>query len=183
MGNFIFKEAGIKGVYVIDIEVYGDQRGYFMETYQKEAFAAAGLEYAFIQDNQSGSCRGVLRGLHFQRKYPQAKLVRVLRGEVYDVAVDLRKGSATYGEWVGTLLSGENRKQLLIPRGFAHGFAVLSDYAEFSYKCDEFYHPEDEDGIIWNDPDIGIDWPVTDGVLLSEKDRLLPMFRERHVEL
>lgn len=183
MGNFIFTETKIQGVYLIDTKSYGDRRGYFMETYQKEAFAAAGLDYAFVQDNQSGSRKGVLRGLHFQKNYPQAKLVRVLHGEVFDVAVDLREGSETYLQWIGTRLSEENRRQLLIPRGFAHGFAVLSDYAEFSYKCDEFYHPEDEDGIIWNDPDIGIEWPVSGEVLLSEKDRRLPMIAERRVVL
>ena len=134
-----------------------------METYSDEAFREAGLDYTFVQDNQSSSRRGVLRGLHFQKAHPQAKLVRVLKGEVFDVAVDLRKDSTTYGKWVGVLLSEENKKQFLIPRGFAHGFLVLSDEAEFCYKCDDFYHPEDEGGLAWNDPKIGIVWPGVEG--------------------
>ena len=156
----MFTQTEIDGVYLIDTKVYGDERGYFMETYREDQFHALGLEYVFVQDNQSSSRKGVLRGLHFQKKHPQAKLVRVLRGEVFDVAVDLRRKSPTYGRWIGALLSGENRRQLLIPRGFAHGFLVLSDLAEFAYKCDERYHPEDEGGILWNDPDIAIEWPA-----------------------
>lgn len=171
MGKFKFTETKIKGVVIVEPTVFGDNRGYFMETYNAEEFKAAGLNYVFVQDNQSASTKGVLRGLHFQKTHPQAKLVRVLSGEVFDVAVDLRKGSATYGQWVGERLSGENKKQLMIPRGFAHGFVVLSDYAEFSYKCDEFYHPEDEGGIIWNDLDVGIEWPLTEDLKLSEKDK------------
>ena len=178
MGNFTFSETKIKGVYLIDVKSYGDHRGYFMETYKESEFAAAGLDYHFVQDNQSSSCRGVLRGLHFQKTHPQAKLVRVLRGEVFDVAVDLRKGSETYGQWVGALLSGENKRQFMIPRGFAHGFVVVSDYAEFAYKCDEFYHPEDEGGLIWNDPDIAIDWPDVGEIILSEKDKKNPLLSE-----
>lgn len=178
MGNFTFTETKIKGVYIIDVKTYGDHRGYFMETYKESDFHEAGLDYRFVQDNQSSSRRGVLRGLHFQKTYPQAKLVRVLRGEVFDVAVDLRKGSGTYGQWVGALLSGENKRQFMIPRGFAHGFVVVSDYAEFAYKCDEFYHPEDEGGLIWNDPDIGIEWPDVGEIILSEKDKKNPNFEQ-----
>ena len=178
MGNFTFIETKIKGVYIIDVKTYGDHRGYFMETYKESDFHEAGLDYRFVQDNQSSSRRGVLRGLHFQKTYPQAKLVRVLRGEVFDVAVDLRKGSGTYGQWVGALLSGENKRQFMIPRGFAHGFVVVSDYAEFAYKCDEFYHPEDEGGLIWNDPDIGIEWPDVGEIILSEKDKKNPNFEQ-----
>lgn len=174
MGKFKFIATKIKGVYVIEPTVFGDNRGYFMETYNGQDFRDAGLHYTFVQDNQSASVKGVLRGLHFQKTHPQAKLVRVLTGEVFDVAVDLRKDSATYGQWVGEVLSGENKRQLMIPRGFAHGFVVLSDYAEFAYKCDDFYHPEDEGGIIWNDPDINIQWPLTEGLRLSEKDLQLP---------
>ena len=178
IGNFTFTETKIKGVYIIEVKAYGDNRGYFMETYKESDFAKAGLDYKFVQDNQSSSRRGVLRGLHFQKTYSQAKLVRVLSGEVFDVAVDLRKDSETYGQWVGVLLSGENHRQLMIPRGFAHGFVVVSDYAEFAYKCDEFYHPEDEGGIAWNDPDIAVQWPEVGDIILSEKDKQLPYFAE-----
>ena len=178
MGNFTFNETKIKGVYIIDVKTYGDERGYFMETYKESDFAAAGLDYKFVQDNQSSSKKGVLRGLHFQKTHPQAKLVRVLSGEVFDVAVDLRKNSETYGQWVGVLLSGENHRQFMIPRGFAHGFLVVSDYAEFAYKCDDFYHPDDEGGIMWNDPDIGIDWGDVSGVILSEKDKKHPLLKD-----
>ena len=173
-GNFTFRETDIAGVYVIDVKTYGDRRGYFMETYKKSDFDAAGLVYDFVQDNQSASRKGVLRGLHFQKTFPQAKLVRVLRGEVFDVAVDLRAGSPTYGKWTGVLLSAENHRQFMIPRGFAHGFVVMSDEAEFAYKCDELYHPEDEGGIAWNDPDVAIDWPDVGEVILSEKDQKNP---------
>lgn len=134
-----------------------------METYSQRDMAEAGLDIAFVQDNQSMSTKGVLRGLHFQKQFPQTKLVRVIRGRVFDVAVDLRKGSATYGKWYGVELSEENKKQFLIPRGFAHGFLVLSDAAEFCYKCDDFYHPNDEGGLAWNDPSIGIVWPEVVG--------------------
>lgn len=181
-GNFTFTETAIEGVFVIDVKTYGDQRGYFMETYKKADFDAAGLEYEFVQDNQSSSRKGVLRGLHFQKTFPQAKLVRVLSGEVFDVAVDLRKGSKTYGKWVGALLSGENKRQFMIPRGFAHGFVVVSDYAEFAYKCDELYHPEDEGGIAWNDPDVAVEWPEVGEVILSEKDRKNPTLAESKME-
>ena len=178
MGKFKFTETEINGVYVIEPTVFGDARGYFMETYSQKEFEEAGLFYTFVQDNQSSSRKGVLRGLHFQKTYPQTKLVRVLKGEVFDVAVDLRKNSETYGKWVGCLLSEENKKQFLIPRGFAHGFLVVSDYAEFAYKCDDFYHPEDEGGLIYNDPEINISWPEIDEILLSEKDKKNPTLNE-----
>lgn len=154
---------GIEGLCVITPAVHGDARGYFMETYSQRDMEEAGLHIVFVQDNQSMSSKGVLRGLHFQKQYPQTKLVRVIKGEVYDVAVDLRSGSETYGKWHGELLTEENKKQFLIPRGFAHGFLVLSDTAEFCYKCDDFYHPNDEGGMAWNDPAIGIDWPQLRG--------------------
>ena len=182
MGNFNFLETEINGVFVIEPKVFGDNRGYFMETYNEKAFKEAGLEYNFVQDNQSSSKKGVLRGLHFQKTFPQAKLVRVLKGEVFDVAVDLRKGSKTYGKWVGVYLSEENKKQFMIPRGFAHGFIVTSDYAEFAYKCDEFYHPEDEGGLMFNDKDIGIVWPEVDEIILSEKDKKHKSLREEKIE-
>ena len=150
---------GIEGLCVITPAVHGDNRGYFMETYSQRDMAENGIHVGFVQDNQSMSVKGVLRGLHFQKNYPQTKLVRVIKGRVFDVAVDLRPGSATYGKWYGVELTEENKKQFLIPRGFAHGFLVLSDVAEFCYKCDDFYHPNDEGGLAWNDPEIGIQWP------------------------
>ena len=178
---FTFKETKIKDVYIIEPEVFGDNRGYFMETYRKEEFDNAGLKYNFVQDNQSKSKKGVLRGLHYQRNFPQAKLVRVISGEVFDVAVDLRKNSPTYGQWVGEILSSENKKMLMVPRGFAHGFMVLSETAEFIYKCDEVYHPEDEGGIMWNDPEVGIKWPSDIEPLLSEKDQKHPSLKESKI--
>lgn len=156
--------AGIKDLCVITPAVHGDCRGYFMETYSQRDMEEAGLGYVFVQDNQSLSTKGVLRGLHFQRQYPQTKLVRVIQGSVFDVAVDLRSTSPTYGRWHGEILTEENKKQFLIPRGFAHGFLVLSETAEFCYKCDDFYHPDDEGGLAWNDPEIGIEWPMLEGV-------------------
>ena len=180
--NFEFKETKINGVFIIETKHFGDNRGYFMETYNKEQFDSAGLTYDFVQDNQSSSTKGVLRGLHFQKKFPQAKLVRCLSGEVYDVAVDLRAGSPTYGQYVGVVLTAENHRQFMIPRGFAHGFVVLSETAEFAYKCDEFYHPEDEGGLIWNDPDVAINWPYTGDVNLSEKDKNNPCLKDINVE-
>ena len=174
--NFIKTE--IEGVYIIEPKVFGDHRGYFFESYNEKEFKENGLDYTFVQDNQSKSKKGVLRGLHFQKTYPQAKLVRVLEGEVFDVAVDLRKGSKTYGKWVGVILSSENNRQFMIPRGFAHGFVVLSETATFTYKCDEFYHPEDEGGLMWNDEDINIKWPFEGEVLLSDKDKKHPSFKE-----
>lgn len=165
MGQIIVEKDldGIKGLCLITPAVHGDDRGYFMETYSQRDMEEAGLDYTFVQDNQSMSTKGVLRGLHFQINYPQTKLVRVIKGEVFDVAVDLREGSETYGKWHGELLSADNKKQFLVPKGFAHGFLVLSDVAEFCYKCDDFYHPNDEGGIAWNDPDIGIKWPKLKG--------------------
>ena len=181
--------ACIEGLCVIEPTVHGDSRGYFMETYNEKDMKENGLDICFVQDNQSCSVKGVLRGLHFQKQFPQTKLVRVIRGTVYDVAVDLRKDSKTYGRYHGVILSEENKKQFLIPRGFAHGFLVLSDVAEFCYKCDDFYHPNDEGGLAWNDPELGIKWPevvgdypgsayageyaLTDGtpLILSEKDQ------------
>jgi dTDP-4-dehydrorhamnose 3,5-epimerase len=151
--------GGIAGLCVIMPAVHGDNRGYFMETYSQRDMAEAGLDISFVQDNQSMSTKGVLRGLHFQKNFPQTKLVRAIKGSVFDVAVDLRVGSATYGKWYGVLLTEENKKQFLIPKGFAHGFLVLTDIAEFCYKCDDFYHANDEGGLAWNDPEIGIEWP------------------------
>ena len=155
--------GGIEGLCVITPAVHGDNRGYFMETYSQRDMEEAGIHIQFVQDNQSMSTKGVLRGLHFQKQYPQTKLVRAIKGSVFDVAVDLRPGSATYGKWYGVLLTEENKKQFLIPKGFAHGFLVLSDTAEFCYKCDDFYHPNDEGGLAWNDPTIGIQWPELEG--------------------
>ncbi len=182
INNFTFTKTSIKDVYVIEPKIYGDNRGYFMETYKESDFYQVGLHNRFIQDNQSKSKKGVLRGLHFQKTYPQAKLVRVLEGEVFDVAVDLRKDSPTYGKYVGVVLSEENKKMFMIPRGFAHGFVVMSETATFTYKCDELYHPEDEGGIMWNDPEIGIDWPNVGEVLLSEKDKKHPFLRDAKIE-
>ncbi len=178
MSNFIFNRTEFEGVYVIDTKVYGDDRGNFIETYKKSDFEDAGLHYDFVQDNQSCSRKGVLRGLHYQKEHSQAKLVRVIEGEVFDVTVDLRGDSPTYGKWLGIVLSKENGKQLMVPRGFAHGFLVLSDHATFCYKCDDLYHPEDEGGIMWNDPDIGIEWPFTEGIILSERDKRHPLLKE-----
>ena len=167
--------GGIEGLHIIEPTVFGDHRGYFMETYNYNDFAAEGIDCQFVQDNQSASRKGVLRGLHFQINFPQDKLVRVIKGEVFDVAVDLRDGSETYGKWFGVRLSEENKKQFFIPKNFAHGFLVLSDYAEFCYKVTDFYHPNDEGGLMWNDPEIGVDWPMPEGMtaedlILSEKD-------------
>jgi dTDP-4-dehydrorhamnose 3,5-epimerase len=155
--------GGIEGLCVIEPAVHGDSRGYFMETYNQKDMEEAGLNMIFVQDNQSCSVKGVLRGLHFQKEYPQGKLVRVIRGRVFDVAVDLRGGSETYGKWFGIELAEDNKKQFYIPEGFAHGFLVLSDIAEFCYKCTDFYHPGDEGGLAWNDPEIGIVWPQVIG--------------------
>lgn len=168
---------GIKGLIVIEPAVFGDSRGYFMETYNLNDFSEIGVKCKFVQDNQSSSKKGVLRGLHFQKEFPQDKLVRVVNGEVFDVAVDLREKSDTYGKWFGVILSAENKKQFFIPKGFAHGFLVLSEYAEFCYKVTDFYHPNDEGGILWKDPDIGIRWPLPEGMtesdlIMSDKDKL-----------
>ena len=165
MGQIIVEKnvAGIEGLCVITPAVHGDSRGYFMETYSQRDMEEIGIHITFVQDNQSMSTKGVLRGLHFQKNFPQTKLVRAIKGRVFDVAVDLRSGSATYGKWYGVELSDENKKQFLIPRGFAHGFLVLSETAEFCYKCDDFYHANDEGGLAWNDPAIGITWPQVTG--------------------
>jgi len=176
MSKFNFISTPVDGVFVIEPAIFGDRRGYFMESYNRRDFLDGGIAAEFVQDNQSLSRKGTLRGMHLQDKHPQAKLVRVLSGEVYDVCVDLRKGSPTFGKWHGIYLSGENKRQFFVPRGLAHGFLVLSDTAEFAYKCDEFYHPEDEKGFAWNDPGVGIQWPL-EGIgqpLLSEKDARLP---------
>ena len=159
MGKITVTPCDIEGLYVIEPTVFKDERGYFVETYNQNDMKEAGLDMVFVQDNQSMSTRGVLRGLHFQKQFPQGKLVRVVRGKVFDVAVDLRSDSKTYGKWFGVELSAENMKQFYIPEGFAHGFLVLSDEAEFCYKCTDFYHPGDEGGLAWNDPEIGIEWP------------------------
>lgn len=155
--------GGIEGLCIIEPAVHGDSRGYFMETYNQKDMQEAGLDMIFVQDNQSCSVKGVLRGLHFQKQFPQGKLVRVIKGTVFDVAVDLRSNSETYGKWFGIELSEENKKQFYIPQGFAHGFLVLSDVTEFCYKCTDFYHPGDEGGMAWNDPEIGINWPGLSG--------------------
>ena len=195
MGQIIVEKNidGIEGLCVITPAIHGDSRGYFMETYNQKDMEDAGFDITFVQDNQSMSKKGVLRGLHFQKQYPQTKLVRVIKGSVFDVAVDLRRESVSYGKWHGEMLSEENKKQFLIPRGFAHGFLVLSEVAEFCYKCDDFYHPNEEDGMAWNDPEIGIVWPMVEGnyrgsasaegytvdgtpLNLSEKDQKWPGF-------
>ena len=182
---FSISECPIKGLYEIQPRIFGDQRGYFLETYSQKDFAAAGLAMTFVQDNQSLSSRGVLRGLHFQKRHPQGKLVRAMAGTVYDVAVDLRTGSTTFGKWHGVVLSAEKQNQFYIPQGFAHGFAVLSETAIFAYKCTDFYHPEDEGGLPWNDPTISIDWQaaLTQAGIeigmefqLSDKDTRHPAF-------
>jgi dTDP-4-dehydrorhamnose 3,5-epimerase len=169
-------ETSLPGVLVIEPDVFGDARGFFMETYHAAKFAALGIENRFVQDNHSRSIQGTLRGLHYQLKHPQAKLCRVIRGEVLDVVVDIRRGSPTFGQWTSTRLSAANKRQVFAPGGFAHGFFVLSEEAEFLYKCDAFYDPGDERGVLWNDPQIGIDWQIPAGVevLLSEKDRNHP---------
>ena len=180
MGKIKVTPCDIKGLYVIEPTVFKDERGYFMETYNQNDFHEAGLDMVFVQDNQSMSVKGVLRGLHYQKQYPQGKLVRAVRGTVFDVAVDLRTGSETYGKWFGVVLSAENKKQFYIPEGFAHGFLVLSDEAEFAYKCTDFYHPNDEGGMAWNDPEIGVEWPIEEGMelIISEKDQKWGGFRD-----
>jgi dTDP-4-dehydrorhamnose 3,5-epimerase len=197
MGQIKVTKCPIDGLYIIEPKVHGDSRGYFMETYNQNDMREAGLDMVFVQDNQSMSVKGVLRGLHYQINYPQGKLVRVVKGRVFDVAVDLRPGSETYGQWYGLELSEENKKQFYISEGFAHGFLVLSDTAEFCYKCTDFYHPNDEGGLAWNDPQIGIRWPeltgaypghagaegytLSDGTALSlsEKDQKWPGIQKK----
>ena len=175
-------ETNLKDCYVIEVDRFGDNRGYFMETYSKPEFEEIGLNYEFVQDNQSKSKKGVLRGLHFQKENTQSKLVRCIKGEVFDVAVDLRPGSKTYGKWEGVILSEENKKIFMIPKGFAHGFLVLSDEAEFSYKCDDIYNPGAEGGLKWDDPEIAIKWPMGDlrkeDLLTTEKDANWPSLAE-----
>lgn len=180
MGNFNFNKTEIDGVYIIEPKVFGDNRGYFMESYNAEHFKEAGLNMTFVQDNESKSSKGVLRGLHFQKKHSQGKLVRVTKGQVFDVAVDLRNGSETYGKYVGVILSEENKKQFYIPEGFAHGFLVLSEEAVFNYKCTDFYAPEYDGGVMWNDPDINIKWPLEgiEEIILSEKDKKHPNLKD-----
>ncbi len=173
MGKIKVTTCDIEGLKVIEPTVFGDERGYFMETYQYNDYKEAGLDMEFVQDNQSSSTKGVLRGLHFQKQFPQGKLVRVVSGEVFDVAVDLRPGSKTYGKWFGVILSAENKKQFYIPENFAHGFLVLSDTAEFFYKCTDYYHANDEGGIRYDDPAVGVEWPIPEGMelILSDKDK------------
>ena len=184
MGQITVETCEIEGLKIITPAIHGDSRGYFMETYNFNDFKEAGIDTVFVQDNQSASVKGVLRGLHFQIDHPQDKLVRVIKGEVFDVAVDLRKDSKTYGKWFGAVLSEENKKQLFVPKNFAHGFLVLSDYAEFCYKCSDFYTPGDEGGIMYNDPDIGVEWPVTDDMelIFSERDKVWAPFREQFAD-
>lgn len=180
VGNFKFIETKIPDLYIIESKVFGDSRGYFMESYNKEAFDKAGLTMTFVQDNESRSKKGVLRGLHFQTKHTQGKLVRVTEGEVWDVAVDLRKGSPTYGQWEGVYLSSENKRQFYVPEGFAHGFVVVSNIATFNYKCTDFYCPEYDGGLLWNDKDINVQWPLDniEEILLSEKDKAQKTFKD-----
>lgn len=173
MSKITVTRCDIEGLCVIEPKVFFDDRGYFVETYNQNDFREEGLNMVFVQDNQSMSVKGVLRGLHFQKEHPQGKLVRVLKGKVFDVAVDLRQGSQTYGKWFGVELSDVNKKQFYIPEGFAHGFLVMSEEAVFAYKCTDFYHPGDEGGILWNDSDLGIKWPIPEGMqlIMSDKDR------------
>ena len=183
MGKIKVTTCDIEGLYVIEPTVFKDERGYFMETYNQNDFKEAGLNMTFVQDNQSMSVKGVLRGLHYQKQYPQGKLVRAVRGTVFDVAVDLRPGSETYGKWFGVVLSAENKKQFFIPKNFAHGFIVLSESAEFAYKCTDFYHPNDEGGLKWDDPEIGVEWPMPEGMTkeeltISDKDQKWGSFAE-----
>lgn len=180
MSKLSILQTGIDGLIIIEPTVFRDDRGYFMETYNKKEFEALGLKMNFVQDNQSRSCKGTLRGLHMQNVHPQGKLVRILRGEVYDVGVDARKDSTTYGKWYGVVLSEENRRIFYVPEGFLHGFLVLSDEADFAYKCTDFYYPDDEAGVIWNDPYLNITWPLekVQEVILSEKDKNLERFRK-----
>ena len=176
MGKFQFEKTAVDGVLLITPTVFGDDRGYFMETYQQQEFEAAGIVHPFVQCNQSKSKQGVLRGLHFQIAQPQGKLVRVIEGAVFDVAVDIRKNSPTYGKWVGVVLSQENKQQLFVPRGLAHGFYVLTETAEFTYMCDAFYDATDEGGLLYNDETVNVQWPILPNVplLLSEKDKKHP---------
>ena len=173
---FTFSSCPIQGLFEIQPKVFGDDRGHFFECWSQRDFEAAGIAASFVQDNQSRSVKGVLRGLHFQKTHPQGKLVRAIEGEVFDVAVDLRPASSTYGKWHGVTLSAQKQNQFYIPEGFAHGFLVLSETAVFAYKCTDFYYPQDEGGLLWNDPSVGIDWPdIGMDYILSEKDKKLPL--------
>lgn len=174
-------EAAVPDVLILEPKVFGDERGFFVETFRESVLAEAGINAHFVQDNQSRSQRGVLRGLHYQLQQPQGKLVRAARGRVFDVAVDIRQGSPSFGKWVGTILDDETHRQMYIPPGFAHGFVVLSEFADFVYKCTDYYHPQSEAGIRWNDPAIGIDWSleVLGEIILSDKDRRLPLLHEQ----
>lgn len=185
LSRFTKLPTPIPDLHIIEPTVFGDNRGFFMETYDKKEFYELGIDLDFVQDNHSKSKKGTLRGLHFQNRFPQAKLVRVIKGEVYDVVVDIRANSHTFGKWFGVILSEENKRQFLIPAGFAHGFLALTDIVEFTYKCSDYYHPEDEGGIIWNDPDVTIEWPLEEyGIsepLLSEKDKKWLTLKELQV--
>ncbi len=178
MAEFKVTKTKLAGVLILEPQVFGDERGFFMETYNKEEFKKLGINVDFVQDNHTKSQKGVLRGLHFQKQYPQGKLVRVVAGKVFDVAVDLRKDSPTFGQWAGIELSAENKKLFWVPQGFAHGFVALEEDTEFLYKCDELYHPEDEGGLIWNDPEVGIKWPIDSQPLLSDKDQKFPTLKD-----
>lgn len=181
MGKFRFIETGFEGLYLIEPTVFGDERGFFMEFYNKRDFLEAGIDVEFVQDNHSRSRKGVLRGMHFQKKHPQGKLVRVVRGAVFDAVIDIRKDSPTFGKWYGVELSEENKRMLYIPPGFAHGFLALTDIVDFMYKCTDFYYPDDEGGIIWNDPDVGINWPlerVGEKLTISMKDKKWPLLSQ-----
>ena len=180
-GNFTFTTTSIEGVIIVDTAMHGDERGYFIETYKRPDFEKGGIGVEFVQDNRSSSMQGVLRGLHFQIEHPQSKLVSVVRGSVFDVCVDLREGSPTWGKWEGALLTAENHRQLFIPRGFAHGFLVLSKGgAEFAYKCDDVWYPNDEGGIMWNDPTIGIEWPPLEGDDVFDESKLVLSDRDKN---
>jgi dTDP-4-dehydrorhamnose 3,5-epimerase len=177
MAEFKVTKTKLEGVLIIEPQVFGDERGFFMETYNQEEFKKIGINVNFVQDNHSKSGKNVLRGLHFQKKFPQGKLVRVIAGRVFDVAVDLRKDSSTFGQWTGVELSAENKKMFWVPKGFAHGFVTLEDDTEFVYKCDDLYHPEDEGGLLWNDSEVGIKWPIDGQPTLSDKDQQFPTLK------
>jgi len=178
----VISESSLPGVFVIEPKLFGDKRGFFLETFRANVYEVHGIPTQFMQDNHSRSSRGVLRGLHYQMTQPQGKLVRVATGAVFDVAVDVRKGSPNFGQWFGAELNEDNMKMMYVPPGFAHGFVVLSETADFIYKCTDYYHPESEQGIAWDDPDIGIDWPISE-VMLSEKDKLNPRLKDQNPDL
>ena len=175
-------ETSLPGVFLIEPKRFGDNRGFFLETFRSDLFEEAGISAQFVQDNHSRSSKGVLRGLHYQLVQPQGKFVRVATGAVFDVAVDVRRGSPNFGQWFGAELSEDNMNMMYVPPGFAHGFVVLSDTADFIYKCTDYYHPESEQGIAWDDPDIGVEWPISD-IMLSEKDKLNPKLKDQHSDL